>query len=74
MSAHRYRAGHLQYPRGGGAADGQAGGGRGHPCPLGSHRRAPVFSGIIGRVVMTIAIGLFGIAYVVGSKIMKVEV
>lgn len=35
---------------------------------------APVFSGIIGRVVMTIAIGLFGVAYVVGSKIMKVEV
>ena len=25
----------------------QAGGGRGHPCPLGSHRRAPVFSGIL---------------------------
>ena len=35
---------------------------------------APVFSGIIGRVVMTIAIGLFGVAYAVGSKIMNVEV
>lgn len=35
---------------------------------------APVFTTLIGRVVMTIAICLFAIAYLVGSKIMKIEV
>ena len=35
---------------------------------------APVFEGVTGRVVMTIAIGFFGIAYAVGSKIMDIEV
>ena len=35
---------------------------------------APVFEGVTGRVVMTIAIGFFGMAYAVGSKIMDIEV
>lgn len=34
----------------------------------------PVFTTLVGRVVMTIAICLFAIAYLVGSKIMKIEV
>ncbi len=34
----------------------------------------PVFTTIIGRIVMTIAIGLFVAAYFVGSKIMKIKV
>lgn len=35
---------------------------------------APVFDTFLGNIVMTIAIGLFGVAYLVGSKIMSIEV
>lgn len=34
---------------------------------------APVFSTIAGRIAMTAAIGFFALAYVVGSKIMKIN-
>ena len=36
--AHRYRAGDLRHPAGGGPSDGSAGGGGSHPHPLGPHR------------------------------------
>lgn len=35
---------------------------------------APVFETVIGHIVMTVAIALFAIAYVVGDKIMTIEV
>jgi uncharacterized membrane-anchored protein len=37
---------------------------------------APIFDlkKIVGPVVMTIVIGLFAVAYYIGSKIMKIEV
>lgn len=34
----------------------------------------PVFTTVVGRIVMTIAIGIFIIAYFVGSKIMRIEI
>lgn len=34
----------------------------------------PVFTGVIGRVVMTISIGLFAIAYFIAEKITNIEV
>lgn len=34
----------------------------------------PVFTTIVGRIMMTISIGIFIIAYFVGSKIMRIEV
>lgn len=34
----------------------------------------PVFTTIIGHVVMTIAIALFAVAYIVGNKVMTIEV
>ncbi len=34
----------------------------------------PVFTEIVGRIAMTIAIAIFGVAYLVGSKIMKIQV
>jgi len=34
----------------------------------------PVFNTVIGHIVMTIAIGLFVVAYIVGEKIMSIEV
>ncbi len=34
----------------------------------------PVFTTMVGKIVMTVAIGLFAAAYFVGSKIMKIEV
>ncbi|WP_130863156.1 type II secretion system F family protein [Bacilliculturomica massiliensis] len=35
---------------------------------------APVFQGIAGRLIMTIAVGLFGAAYIVGKKVMSIDV
>ena len=35
---------------------------------------APVFNQIAGNLAMTVAIILFIIAYIVGSKIMKIQV
>ena len=35
---------------------------------------APVFTTAIGHIVMTIAIALFAVAYIVGDKIMSIEV
>ncbi len=35
---------------------------------------APVFNTIVGHISMTVAIVMFGLAYVVGSKIMKITV
>ena len=35
---------------------------------------APVFTTIVGRITMTAAIAIFGLAYVVGSKIMKINI
>ncbi len=34
----------------------------------------PVFTTIIGRVMMTVAIGFFALAYVVGSRVMNIEI
>lgn len=34
----------------------------------------PVFTTVVGRIMMTIAIGIFIIAYFVGSKIMRIEI
>ena len=34
----------------------------------------PVFTTLIGHIVMTIAIGMFAVAYLVGNKIMTIEV
>ncbi len=34
----------------------------------------PVFTEIVGRIAMTVAIVIFGVAYLVGSKIMKIHV
>ncbi len=35
---------------------------------------APVFTTIVGRIAMTAAIAIFALAYVVGSKIMKINI
>ena len=35
---------------------------------------APVFQTIVGRITMTVAIAIFALAYVVGSKIMKIHI
>lgn len=35
---------------------------------------APVFTTIVGRIAMTVAIAIFALAYVVGSKIMKINI
>ena len=35
---------------------------------------APVFTTIVGRIAMTAAIAIFALAYVVGSKIMKISI
>ena len=35
---------------------------------------APVFETVIGHIVMTVAIVLFAVAYIVGDKIMTIEV
>ena len=35
---------------------------------------APVFNTIVGKIAMTVAIGTFAVSYLVGSKIMKIEV
>lgn len=35
---------------------------------------APVFNTIVGKIAMTAAIGTFAVSYLVGSKIMKIEV
>lgn len=35
---------------------------------------APVFGTFVGRIAMTVAIFMFGLSYLVGSKIMKIEV
>jgi len=35
---------------------------------------APVFETVIGHIVMTVAIALFAVAYIVGDKIMTIEV
>ena len=34
----------------------------------------PVFTTILGKLAMTAAIGIFGISYLVGSKLMKIRV
>jgi tight adherence protein B len=34
----------------------------------------PVFVTLAGRVIMTLAIGIFVVAYLVGSKVMKIEI
>lgn len=35
---------------------------------------APVFTTVVGRIAMTIAILIFGLAYVIGSKIMRINI
>ncbi|MDO5407855.1 MAG: type II secretion system F family protein [Eubacteriales bacterium] len=35
---------------------------------------APVFQTVVGRIAMTVAIAIFGLAYVVGSKVMKITI
>ena len=35
---------------------------------------APVFETAIGHIVMTVTLGIFGIAYLVGQKIMDINV
>lgn len=34
----------------------------------------PVFEELVGRIAMTVAIAIFGLAYLVGSKVMKIRV
>ncbi len=34
----------------------------------------PVFTTIVGKIAMTVAIAIFGLSYLVGSKVMKITV